>query len=68
MTFNKQQFSEDLFMIRSTEKLSRKTAAIEIAVHRSTIQGLERGDYEPQISNYVKIVKWMGLEVNHYIK
>jgi DNA-binding XRE family transcriptional regulator len=68
MTFNKQQFSEDLFMLRNSKGLSRAAAADQIGIHSSTLQGFEVRDYEPQISNYIKVVKWMGKDFKDYIK
>jgi DNA-binding XRE family transcriptional regulator len=68
MTFNKQQFSEDLFMLRNKKGLSRAAAAEQIGIHSSTLQGFETRDYEPQISNYIKVVKWMGKDFKEYIK
>ena len=67
MTFNKQQFSEDLFMLRNTKGLSRAAAAKEIDIHPSSVQYLESGLNEPRMSNYIKVVKWMGLQFEHYI-
>ena len=68
MTFNKQQFSEDLFMLRNSKKLSRAAAAKEIGIHSSNMQTLEEGRYEPKITVYFKVVKWMGVQFEHYIK
>jgi len=68
MTFNKQQFSEDLFMLRNTKGLSRAAAAKEIGIPLSTVQGLEDGVRIPKVLNYFKVVKWMGVKFEHYIK
>lgn len=64
--FNRKQFSEDLFMYRNSKALSRATAAKEIGVHSSTMQGLEEGVYDPRITNYEKVCKWLGKDLNHY--
>ena len=65
--FNRKQFSEDLFMFRNSKGLSRATAAKEIDIHPSSVQYLESGLNEPRMSNYIKVVKWMGVQFEHYI-
>ena len=64
--FNRKRFSEDLFMYRNSKGLSRATAAAEIGVKSATMQGLEEGTYDPRITNYQKVCKWMSKKMEFY--
>lgn len=64
--FNRKQFSEDIFMFRTNQGLSRASAAEQIGIHSSTIQGLEEGVYDPRITNYQKVCKWLGKDLTFY--
>jgi DNA-binding XRE family transcriptional regulator len=68
MTFNKQQFSEDLFMLRNTKGLSRAAAAKEIGIPPATVQGMEDGLRCPRTENYFKCCEWMGKDMKYYFK
>ena len=64
--FNRKQFSEDLFRLRTWKKLSRAAAAAEIGINSATMQGLEKGTYDPRITNYQKVCKWLGKDMGYY--
>ena len=64
--FNRKQFSEDLFMFRSAKGLSRAMASAEIGINSATMQGLEEGTYDPLITNYQKVCKWLGKDMGYY--
>jgi len=64
--FNRKQFSEDLFMFRTAKGLSRAMASEEIGVNSATMQGLEEGTYDPRITNYQKVCKWLGKDMEFY--
>jgi DNA-binding XRE family transcriptional regulator len=53
-------------MFRNSKGLSRAAAAKEIDIHPSSVQYLESGLNEPRMSNYIKVVKWMGVQFEHY--
>lgn len=64
--FNKKQFSEELFMFRTAKGLSRAAAAKEIGLNSATMQGLEENIYDPRITNYQKVCKWLGKDMEYY--
>ena len=64
--FNRKQFSTDLFMFRTAKGLSRASASEEIGINSATMQGLEEGTYDPRITNYQKVCKWLGKDMGYY--
>ena len=64
--FNRKQFSNDIFMFRTTQGLSRAAAAKEIGIHSSTMQTLEGDIHEPRITVYCLVCKWLGKNLDFY--
>ena len=64
--FNRKQFSEDIFMLRSAKGLSKLAAADEIGITPSTMQVLEENNFNPRINTYRKVCKWLGKDMDFY--
>jgi DNA-binding XRE family transcriptional regulator len=66
MTFNKQQFKDDLMIIRNKRNFSRAMVEREVGVSVSTMQTIEEGRFMPNINNFLKLCKWMGIPPTIY--
>lgn len=66
MTFNHQQFVEDVYMYRMKRGLSRRHAADLIGINPYKMQIVEEGKYMVKADVLFLICDWMKKDLNYY--
>jgi transcriptional regulator with XRE-family HTH domain len=68
MTFNYEQFADDLLTFRTKKEWSRRRLAMRTNMKPETYRQLENaGIYEPKITHVLKLCNFMQTDFNKYL-